>query len=138
MTYRFVVNGGRSAGRKKRWRSPVSFIGLLLMGAAVIRELRLPPRKRTWHGLLWRRIPYDLRPPNPARIAHAVVGAQQSAPARSDRVRSRLDPQPGRALQPPARIARRTGKTGRRHGTDDRSSHRRYSPTRYHAWLDDR
>ena len=72
MTDRFGVNGGRLAGRKRRWRSPVSFIGLLLIGAAVIRELRLPPRKRTWHGLLWRRIPYDLRPPNPARIAHAV------------------------------------------------------------------
>ena len=68
MTDGFVVN----ASRKKRWRSPVSFIGLLLIGAAVIRELRLPPRKRTWHGLLWRRIPYDLRPPSLARIAHAV------------------------------------------------------------------
>ena len=58
--------------RATRWRGPATFIGLLLVGAAVIRELRLPPERRTWHGRLWGRIPYDLRPPSVARIAHTL------------------------------------------------------------------
>ena len=48
------------------------FIGLLLLGAAVVRELRLPPEQRTWHGALFGRIPYDLRVPSIERIRHTL------------------------------------------------------------------
>jgi Family of unknown function (DUF5808) len=62
---------GQSA-RAKGWRGWATFGGLLLVGAAIVRELRLPSEQRTWHGLLWGRIPYDLRLPDLGRIAHAM------------------------------------------------------------------
>jgi hypothetical protein len=46
----------------------IQLIGFGLLVASVIRELRLRPEERTWHGLLFGRIPYDLRLPTPARF----------------------------------------------------------------------
>lgn len=44
----------------------VSTIGLALLVAAVVRELRTPPDERQWHGRIVG-VPYDLRPPSFAR-----------------------------------------------------------------------
>jgi hypothetical protein len=38
----------------------------------VVRELRLPPEQRTWHGHLFGRLPYDLRRPTFARIQNTL------------------------------------------------------------------
>jgi hypothetical protein len=38
-----------------------------LLGAAVVKELRMPARKRRWHGRIGP-FPYDLRPPTAKRV----------------------------------------------------------------------
>jgi hypothetical protein len=43
-----------------------------LVGAAVVRELRKPADERTWEGRLAGVLPYDLRPPTPARFRSRV------------------------------------------------------------------
>ena len=43
-------------------------IVLIIIGMAVADQLRLPPDQRTWHGMLWRRVPYDLRRPSWQRV----------------------------------------------------------------------
>jgi hypothetical protein len=43
-------------------------IGVALLSAAVIQQLRLPRSERTWRGRLGGVVPYDLRPPTPTRI----------------------------------------------------------------------
>jgi hypothetical protein len=45
-----------------------SLLGTALVVASLIRELRLPPHQRTWHGALFGRIPYDWRLPTPQRV----------------------------------------------------------------------
>lgn len=58
-----------------RRRSPgglLRLVGLGLLIASVIRELRLPKEERTWHGVVLGRVPYDLRRPSLARIKAAV------------------------------------------------------------------
>jgi hypothetical protein len=42
--------------------------GLALVVWAVVRELRLPPEQRSWHGRLAGLVPYDLRRPTLARL----------------------------------------------------------------------
>jgi hypothetical protein len=42
-----------------------------LTAAAVVRELRLPPESRTWHGRIFG-VPYDFRPPTGERIRSKV------------------------------------------------------------------
>jgi len=53
-------------------RDLARLIGFALLLAAVIRELRLPKQQRTWHGLLFGRVPYELRPPTFARLKSAL------------------------------------------------------------------
>ncbi|SEM23571.1 DUF5808 domain-containing protein [Streptacidiphilus jiangxiensis] len=38
-----------------------------VVAAAVLKELRQPPEERTWHGRILG-LPYDFRPPTPARV----------------------------------------------------------------------
>jgi Family of unknown function (DUF5808) len=45
--------------------------GLVLLAASVIRELRLPKAERTWHGVVFGKVPYDLRPPTFERLKGA-------------------------------------------------------------------
>jgi hypothetical protein len=52
-------------------RGLANFIGLALTIASIVQELRKPPRRRTWHGDLFGRIPYDWRFPTLPRIRHA-------------------------------------------------------------------
>jgi hypothetical protein len=54
------------ARRKGPVRSLIALGGLALLGAAVAKELRTPPRKRRWNGRIGP-FPYDLRPPTAAR-----------------------------------------------------------------------
>ena len=38
---------------------------LALLAASVVRELRMPKEQRTWHGVVFGKVPYDLRLPTP-------------------------------------------------------------------------
>jgi hypothetical protein len=73
-----VESGTRGApadGKAKRksggLREVAKFIGIGLAIASIVQELRKPSRKRTWHGDLFGRIPYDWRPPTVERVRHA-------------------------------------------------------------------
>jgi hypothetical protein len=55
----------RKSGRNK-WFGRVLL--LVLVGAAVVTELRKPPEERTWHGKLAGFVPYELRPPTLERV----------------------------------------------------------------------
>ena len=46
-------------------------LGLVAIVGAVVREMRLPPEKRTWHGRLLGFVPYDFRMPTPRRLRDA-------------------------------------------------------------------
>ncbi|HEX8966416.1 MAG TPA: DUF5808 domain-containing protein [Chloroflexota bacterium] len=58
--------------KMKGWRGPVTLLGIGLVLASVIRELSLPAGQRTWHGKLFEVVPYDLRLPEPKRIARTL------------------------------------------------------------------
>ncbi|HLZ29980.1 MAG TPA: DUF5808 domain-containing protein [Chloroflexota bacterium] len=45
--------------------------GFVLVVASVVRELRLPKAERTWHGVVFNKVPYDLRPPTFERLKRA-------------------------------------------------------------------
>ncbi len=45
-----------------------TFVSFGLLAAAVVTELRKPKDDRSWQGELGGFVPYDLRPPTPARI----------------------------------------------------------------------
>jgi hypothetical protein len=51
-----------------RLRRFVQAVGIGLLAAAVIQELRKPPELRTWHGAVAGLVPYDLRMPTAARV----------------------------------------------------------------------
>ncbi|MBV9168904.1 MAG: hypothetical protein JOZ81_02320 [Chloroflexi bacterium] len=50
-----------------------------MLGLAIVQELRLPPEQRTWHGTLFGRVPYDLRPPTPDRFLRTFWNPDQDA-----------------------------------------------------------
>src|SRR6267378_6009125 len=50
----------------------IRVIGFGLLIASVVRELRLPKQRRTWHGVVFGRVPYDLRPPTIARLKGVI------------------------------------------------------------------
>jgi hypothetical protein len=54
-----------AAGRRgpRPLRSLVGLVSTGLLAAAVVKELRMPRRKRRWHGTVAGVVPYDLRPP---------------------------------------------------------------------------
>jgi len=54
----------------------VRAIGFGLLIASVVRELRLPKQRRTWHAVVFGRVPYDLRPPTIARLKGVVWNTQ--------------------------------------------------------------
>ena len=63
----------------KGWRGLATLTGLILVGAAVLQELRLPREQRAWHGALFGSSPYDLRPPTFDRLARTVWNPDQDA-----------------------------------------------------------
>lgn len=55
------------------WRRRIgTVIGMTLLGAAVITELRKPRGTRTWEGRIAGRIPYDLRRPTLRRVRSRI------------------------------------------------------------------
>jgi hypothetical protein len=46
----------------------VQVVGIGLVAAAVVQELRKPRELRTWHGAVAGFVPYDLRMPTAARV----------------------------------------------------------------------
>ena len=56
----------------------VRLIGLALLIASIIRELQMPNDKRTWHGVVFGRVPYDLRPPTFERLKATVWNPKNS------------------------------------------------------------
>jgi Family of unknown function (DUF5808) len=51
-----------------RLRRFVQVVGIGLLAAAVIQELRKPAELRTWHGAVAGLVPYDLRMPTAGRV----------------------------------------------------------------------
>ena len=68
----------RSARRRHRLRTLAQLTGLGLVIASIVRELRLPKEERTWHGVLFGKVPYDLRPPSLARIQAVIWNPEDS------------------------------------------------------------
>ena len=62
------VSGAQGKRKPSGLRLLANAIGLSLAIASIVQELRKPPRKRTWHGALFGRIPYDWRPPTLERL----------------------------------------------------------------------
>lgn len=61
------------------WRGLVSLAGMGLLAAAIVEQLRLPPEQRTWQGMLFGLVPYDLRPPTVSRLAETLWNPEQRA-----------------------------------------------------------
>lgn len=61
-----------SGERRGGLRNLMQLVGLGLLIAAVVRELRLPKEQRTWHGQVFGKVPYDLRPPSFDRLKSAM------------------------------------------------------------------
>lgn len=58
----------QAAGSRHTLRDLVRLVGLGLLLASIIRELRMPKEERTWHGVVFGSVPYDLRPPSFDRL----------------------------------------------------------------------
>lgn len=85
---------------------------------AVVKEMRLAPEQRTWHGRLMGVVPYDFRLPTPGRLLSAFWNP------RSHRL---LSDQPfgvGWAVNVPAAARVAAGLLGRLRGTGGRRSRR--------------
>jgi hypothetical protein len=59
---------GKAGEQKQGTRGLLRLIGIGLLLAAVVKELRTPAPERTWHGVVAGFVPYDLRRPTPARL----------------------------------------------------------------------
>jgi hypothetical protein len=56
----------------------VRLLAFALVVAAVVQELRKPAADRTWRGQVAGFVPYDLRPPTPARFLSANWNAEDA------------------------------------------------------------
>jgi hypothetical protein len=65
-------------GRVRGLRDLARLIALVLVIASVVRELRMPKEERTWHGVVFGKVPYDLRPPTFGRLKAAVWNPQNA------------------------------------------------------------
>src|SRR5579859_1073245 len=67
-----MLKGERKAQKSTGSRDMVGnlarLVGFGLVVASVVRELRLPKEQRTWHGVVFGKVPYDLRPPTFRRL----------------------------------------------------------------------
>ena len=66
----------RATGSRHTLRDLVRLVGLGLLVASVIRELRMPKEERTWHGVVFGKVPYDLRPPSFERLQGTLWNPQ--------------------------------------------------------------
>jgi len=76
------MKGERSAskltGSRHGLRNLARLIGLVLLIASIVRELRLPKQERTWHGVVFGKVPYDLRPPTFGRLKAVIWNPRNS------------------------------------------------------------
>lgn len=56
----------------KGWQGLVTVVVSVLVATALAQELRLPPDRRTWHGRVYRYVPYDFRLPTLRRLRDSV------------------------------------------------------------------
>jgi uncharacterized protein DUF5808 len=63
MGSRRTTSGGRHGIQQV-----LRLVGVGLLVAAVVKELRTPAGERTWHGVVLGFVPYDLRVPTYARV----------------------------------------------------------------------
>jgi hypothetical protein len=61
----------RPSARSRR-RKTAAGVGMALIAAAVVQQLRRPPSERDWHGTLGGAVPYDLRPPTLDRLRDSL------------------------------------------------------------------
>ncbi|HEY6798841.1 MAG TPA: DUF5808 domain-containing protein [Kineosporiaceae bacterium] len=72
-----AAGAGTARGGRRRWlRRVYSTVGVGLLSAAVVKELRTPAEVRTWHGDLAGLVPYDLRPPTLERVRERLWAPQ--------------------------------------------------------------
>jgi hypothetical protein len=74
LTVRRTSDGARPNGL----RVVTNCVGVGLVVLSLVQQLRLPSDERTWHGLLFGRIPYDWRPPTLGRIRDAFWQPESS------------------------------------------------------------
>jgi hypothetical protein len=55
-------------GKQNRVQQLIRLVTIALAVTAVVKEMRTPPADRTWHGVVARYVPYDLRAPTVARV----------------------------------------------------------------------
>jgi hypothetical protein len=72
MAYEIELEGGGLELEIKGLRGLLTLISVALLCAAIVRELRLPPEQRTWHGAVFGKVPYDLRVPSIDRLIRSV------------------------------------------------------------------
>ena len=65
---RNAANSPDTKRRRSDGMKPLKILAAALAVAAVIKELRLPKDKRTWHGALGGFVPYDFRMPTVEKI----------------------------------------------------------------------
>jgi hypothetical protein len=53
-------------------RRGIALLTMALLGVAIVKELRLPRDERTWHGMLFGFVPYDLRVPTVDRLRRSL------------------------------------------------------------------
>jgi hypothetical protein len=71
-------SGQKLTGSRHGLRDLASLIGMVLLIASIVRELRLPKRERTWHGEVFGRVPYDLRLPTFDRLKAVIWNPRNS------------------------------------------------------------
>jgi hypothetical protein len=60
---------------RRRWTPfdvVATIVSVSLLAASVVRELRKPPGERTWRGVVFGWIPYDLRLPTLSRVRQTL------------------------------------------------------------------
>jgi hypothetical protein len=53
-------------------RRGIALLTIALLGVAIAKELRQPRDERTWHGVLFGFVPYDLRVPTLDRLRRSL------------------------------------------------------------------
>jgi hypothetical protein len=56
----------------KGWQGLATLAVSVLVATALAQELRLPPARRTWHGNVYRYVPYDFRLPTLSRLRDSM------------------------------------------------------------------
>jgi hypothetical protein len=68
----------RKTGSRTGLRNLAQLVGLVLLVASIVRELPLPKQRRTWQGVVFGKVPYDLRPPTFDRLKAVIWNPRDS------------------------------------------------------------